>query len=225
MPPEEYHDFENFFNDKVKARGLNLERISEQTGISLKHLESLSRGHYEAMPPAPYFRGYLAKLGALLDFDPELWWARFQAMGVVKKSGPQDQLPKNRFARSSKIKFVIFGIVALAILIYFGMSLPRILGKPQLNIDYPPKEVITVHDERIWSEGSLKNGSNLTLNGEPIQVADDGTWRKEVLLDPGLNTLNFDAKKFLGREVNEIRQVNFEAILNAPANSSSTTSH
>lgn len=210
MPTEEYYDFENFFNDKVKARGLNLERISEQTGISLKHLESLSRGHYEDMPPAPYFRGYLAKLGTLLDFDPELWWTRFQAMGVVKKSGPQDQLPKNRFAKSSRFKLAIFGFLALIVLGYLGISLPRILGNPQLTIEYPKDPLTTVSDPRVLVYGHLKNGSNLTLNGEAVQVADDGSWEKEVVLDPGLNTLNFNAKKFLGREVSEVRQINYE---------------
>lgn len=221
MPPEEYFDFENFFNDKVKARGLSLDRISEQTGISLKHLESLSRGHYEEMPPAPYFRGYLSKLGALLDFDPELWWTRFQAMGVVKKSGPLDQLPKNRYAKSSKMKFAIFGAIGIIILIYLGASLPRILGKPQLSIDYPKDALITVKDSRVLTYGTLKNGNDLTLNGEPVQVADDGSWQKEVLLDPGLNTLNFDAKKFLGREVNQIRQINYDAT--APSSASTST--
>lgn len=223
MPPEEYYDFENFLNDKVKARGLSLERISEQTGISLKHLESLSRGHYEEMPPAPYFRGYLAKLGSLLDFDPELWWTRFQAMGVVKKSGPLDQLPKNRYAKSSRLKFVIFGAIALVILIYLGMSLPRILGKPQLTIDYPKDSLITAHDPRVLTYGTLKNGNNLTVNGEPVQVADDGSWQKEILLDPGLNTLNFNAQKFLGREVNQLRQINYDASGAAVPASTSTS--
>jgi len=210
MPPEEYYDFENFFNDKVKARGLNLERISDQTGISLKHLESLSRGHYEDMPPSPYFRGYLAKLGTLLDFDPELWWARFQAMGIVKKSGPLDQLPRNRFAKSSRLKFGILGLAAILILGYLSVSLPRILGNPQLTIEYPKDALTPVKDSRILVYGHLKNGNNLTVNGEAVQVADDGSWEKEILLDPGLNTLNFGAKKFLGRETKEIRQILYE---------------
>lgn len=210
MPQEEYFDFETFFTDKIKARGLSLERVSEQTGITLQHLESLSRGRYEDMPPAPYFRGYLVKLGTLLDFDHELWWQRFLAMGIVKKSGPMDQLPQNRFAKRSKTKYAALALGGLLLVGYLGFSLSRILGRPELSIEYPRENLITVKEERVLIYGELKNGESLTVNGESVIVDEDGAWEKEVFLEPGLNTLEITAKKFLGKEVSERRQLLYE---------------
>lgn len=188
-----------------------MDRLSEQTGISLRHLESLSRGKYDDMPPAPYFRGYLLKLGEILDFDSELWWQRFLAMGIIKKSGPTDRLPKNRYARTSKAKYIIAAFLGIVVLGYLGVSLSRILGRPDLIIEYPQESLTTVRSERVLLYGELRNAESLTINGDPVIVDEDGAWEKEVLLQPNtINPVEIVAKKFLGKEVRELRQFFYE---------------
>lgn len=216
MPTEDYTDFENFLNDKIKAHGLSLEKVSEQSGITLSHLEALSRGHYEQMPPAPYLRGYLMKLGSILDFDAEVWWQRFQAMGIVKKSGPEDRLPQNRFAKISKARYGLAIAAGILILGYLVFSLPRILGQPNLSIDYPRETVTRVKEQPVLIYGHLTNADTLTVSGEQVNVKADGSWEKEISLDPGKpTTVDIVAKKFLGRQVTETRQFIYEAPLNS----------
>lgn len=210
--PEEYFDFENFFNDKIKARGLSLEKVADATGITLRHLENLSRGRFEDLPPAPYFRGYLIKLGTLLDFDPNIWWERFQVMGVVKRSGPQDHLPKNRFAITSRTKYVASAVAAILILSFAGLRFSRILGKPILTVQNPRAELTTVREGKLKVYGYLKNGDNVSINNEGALVEGDGYFEKELGLEPGLNTISIQAKKFLGREANVIRQIFYESV-------------
>ena len=65
----DYADFPSFFNERLKERGLTLKRLSELSGISVKHLEALAAGQFDNLPPAPYLRGYLLKLGQVLGFD------------------------------------------------------------------------------------------------------------------------------------------------------------
>jgi cytoskeletal protein RodZ len=91
MNPEEVA-FEQFFSERIKARGLTLKKLADMTGIAPVHIESLLRGDFGNVPSAPYFRGYLMRLGKVLDFDGEAWWNRLKT--GAKNSGQEDSLPR-----------------------------------------------------------------------------------------------------------------------------------
>src|ERR1700690_1518674 len=93
--------FQEFFAMRLKERGVSLKKLSDITGISPTHLENMFHGNLENMPSAPYFRGYLMRIGKVLDFDGEVWWERLRADGLIKNSGELDSLPKNRFLKQS----------------------------------------------------------------------------------------------------------------------------
>ena len=200
-------NFQDFFNSKIRERGLTLKKLSELSGITLKYLEYLSAGNFEALPSAPYFRGYLEKLGRILDFDYREWWQNIKEEEIVKTSGTLDQLPKNRFALSSPGKFIWPGIFLLLVVFYFGARFSKIFGQPQVSVAYPTEAFTNTASQEIVVRGELKDGDKLVINGEAVVMEDDGTWEKNILLEPGLNTIEIKAKKFLGRETRIIRQV------------------
>ena len=200
-------NFQDFLNSKIRERGLTLKKLSELSGITLKYLEYLSAGNFEALPSAPYFRGYLKKLGRILDFDDVEWWQNIKEEGVVKTSGTEDRLPKNRFALSSPGKFIWPTIIILLAVFYFGVRFSKIFGEPQVSIAYPTEDLTNTVSREIVVRGELKDGDKLVINGEVISVKNDGAWEKNILLEPGLNTIEIRAKKFLGRETRIIRQV------------------
>ena len=79
--------FELFFAERLKTKGFTLKKLSEMSGVALKHLENLRAGRYEDLPPAPYLHGYLRSIGKFLDFDGEAH--RFQLRGdALQESGP-----------------------------------------------------------------------------------------------------------------------------------------
>jgi hypothetical protein len=207
----DYSDFEALLVDKMKERGLSIKQLSELSGIASKHLENMANGNYDQLPPSPYLRGYLTALGQILDFDADHWWHTFQVMGVLRSSGQHDQMPKNRFAKKSGKLYV--GLIATGVLlvIYLGFRFSNILGMPTLAITTPGQDVIRVLNSPLVFSGTLKNGSTLTINGEMIPIGADGSWTKDVALDPGPNAIQVDAKKFLGGEVKVVRQIWYEA--------------
>ena len=200
-------NFQDFFNSKIRERGLTLKKLSELSGITLKYLEYLSAGNFEALPSAPYFRGYLEKLGKILDFDHKEWWQNIKKEEVVKTAGTEDRLPKNRFALSSPRKFIWPAIVLLLVVFYFGVRFSKIFGEPQVRVSYPTEDLTNTASREIVVRGELKDGDKLVINGEVINVEMDGAWEKNILLEPGLNTIEIRAKKFLGRETRIIRQI------------------
>lgn len=203
-------DFERLFADKLKERGYSLKRISELSGVAVKHLENLVAGRFHDLPPAPYLRGYLVTLGRVLDFDGEAWWESLRTQGLLTESGRDDELPKNRFAREPlKKKILIFGALAI-LLLYLGVRLPKILGEPMLLVSAPDQELIRVKVNRFTVRGTARDADRLTINGEAIAVDARGAWEKEISLNEGLNTVPIVAKKFLGREKTVVRQIFYE---------------
>jgi len=215
---EDKQDFQTLFNEKLGEHGISLRKLSEVSGIAFKHLENISFGRFEDLPPAPYLRGYLINLGHILEFDGEEWLESMKKDGLVQGAGARDQLPKNRFAQRPVRKKIIIGIVIAFAVFYIVFRLPAITGRPSINIISPSENSIITATDRITIEGTLSGSDQLTVNGDVTYINEDGRWQKNIHLQPGLNSIRVVAKKFLGRETEIIRHV----IYYAQDNSTST---
>ncbi len=203
-------DFPQFLNEKLKEKGLTLKKLSDLSGIALKHLENLMTGNLNDLPAAPYVRGYLAKLGEVLDFDSDTWWQRLAAQKEISSSGSADRLPDNRFLKKSSSKKIWLIVIIIIALFYFGIRLPEIIGRPTLTITFPPENLATLNSKELMITGHIKNGNKVLVNGEEILINAEGDWQKIIPLDPGLNNIEITGKKFLGREVKIIREIIYE---------------
>ena len=216
-------DFVTFFSERVREKGLTLRRLSELSGIALKHLEALERGDAAKLPPAPYLRAYLIRIGKILDFDGEAYWKFLSESGLTSTSGPEDQLPKNRFAQKPLGRALWGGVFILLVLGYVGIRYSSIFGKPILVLRHPEGEWSTSREDRVIVRGAVTHGDRLFINGEEVRLTRDGGFEKIILLDPGLNTIEIAATKFLGKETRTFRRVVYEAMPpTSPADATST---
>ena len=214
----EYSDLGSFLSERMRERGLASKRLSELTGISVKHLEALREGRFDQLPSPPYLRGYLMKLGQILEFDANEWWDGLKNARPAKNSAPTDELPKNRFKKEPVKKYIIPGALAIVLIFYFGFRFSEILGKPSITISYPSENVTIVNQNSVSIIGRVTGGDTLKVNSETISAGQNGYWEKTIPLQPGINTIEISAKKFLGRETKIIRQIIYEP----PKNSSSS---
>lgn len=210
-------EFTSLFNERLKNRGLDLRKLSEATGIATQHLEHLRAGNFNELPPAPYVRGYLERLGPVLGIDPAEWWSELKHSGLVQDAGHADELPKNRFAMEPVGKFVGGAIVIAIIIVYLVLRLPAVSGMPSLSVLEPPSGITRASASVLMVRGSVARGDTVRVNGENVRIGDDGSWRAEVSLAPGLNTIEIIAKKFLGRETKIVRQVLYEPVSSPPS--------
>ncbi len=196
----ETSSFEQFFSERIKERGVSLKKLADVTGIAPMHIESLLRGDFEALPSAPYLRGYLLRLGDELGFDGEEWWKRLRRDGAVKNySGPGDILPRNRFIKQTPPKYIWAIVVVVILAIYFAFQAHRILGTPVITVTFPTGNPYTTASNTITFSGTVTNADTLYLNDtQEIPVAPDGSWQETVLLGAGPNPFKISAKKFLG---------------------------
>ncbi|HVM76796.1 MAG TPA: helix-turn-helix domain-containing protein [Candidatus Paceibacterota bacterium] len=220
MNPEEVA-FEQFFAERIKAKGFTLKKLADVTGIAPVHIESMLRGDFGNIPSAPYFRGYLIRLGKTLEFDGEAWWNRLRA--GAQKSGDADSLPRNRFIRVSPPKYLWFVGAGVIVLIYLAFQFTRIIGKPSLAITFPPQNPYTTNQSTFLLAGTSHGADSITLNGDSVTISPDGSWQKGVLLQNGLNPFQIIAKKFLGGETDVTEQIWYQGPIGVPVGTSTTS--
>jgi cytoskeletal protein RodZ len=232
--PEGEELFSEFFNERLKKRGLTLPQLSELSGISLKHLEQFAHGRFENMPASPYLRGYFVRLGSILGFEPLEWWERVRHDGALSRSGGTDTLPKNRFHMRENRAMIGLGVILLLVALYFGLRATKIIGKPDLEVTAPKEDTTRTSESHIFISGTMKNGDEVDIcleqSCEQIPLDTDGVFQRDVQLVPGMNTVKIMAKKILGRTTTVTRQVYYDAspiqilIPQAPATTTITSS-
>jgi hypothetical protein len=202
-------NFKNFLEEKLKDRGWNLKRLSEVSGISLNHLENLVNENFKALPAAPYIRGYLIRLSKILEFDYLIWWEYFQKQNNIKKSGKEDELPRNRFEPQLIFKPVLISLIILLIVFYIVLRFNFILGKPVIGLNIG-ENILNTNESNFLLQGYVKNADKVFINSSEANIDSNGQFKKEILLQPGINTIEIRAQKILGRETKLIRQIFYE---------------
>ncbi|MCL4405382.1 MAG: helix-turn-helix domain-containing protein [Patescibacteria group bacterium] len=220
----EKKDLPELLKELSAARGLNVEKLAEASNIPARFVSSLLEGNYEELPSKPYIRGYIIKLAKVLDTDPDILLESYESSSEdLRSSGVTDRLPANRFAlkpinRGLLIAIVVVMIVAGVVIFRFN----DIIGKPEIQANVPS----ITSSQTVNVTGEVKPGDTLTINGQVVYPAGNGTFEQNVSLSPGLNTLQFTVKRFLGGETVLTKQVFYQSAQStaaAPPLSSSST--
>ena len=118
------------------------------------------------------------------------------------------------------------GALALFFLLIVGYAYFEargVLYGPSIEVT---SEVSEVSDPFIAIQGRADRIADLSMNGRPISVTEDGAFNEPYLLSPGLNRIMLDATDRYGRKTQQIVQIVYNPNPNAPILSprSSTTS-
>lgn len=199
-------------------KAFNSKKLAELTGIPERYVEALRHGHLSVLPALPYVKGYLRKVARVLDLDQEELWQLYLKETTPKSSGATDYLPTNRFrVEAVNKKFIIVIAVIAALVVYLFWNIGIILQGPKIAITFPLNETVLTEKERVVLEGEADPESKLTINGQEVYVDKSGRFTKEYQLQPGLNAIEFSAKKFLGRETKITRQIIYQPGVISPS--------
>ncbi len=201
----------------LQDKNINLAKLSESTGISERFLKALIEEKYEKLPAAPYIRSYLFKIAEALSVDGQKLWQEYQKNTQLKKSGTNDRLPFNRFSPKPLNKKIIFALILVILAGYLTFQYSFFLGKPTLSLlGQLASSTNSISDPNLKIEGRVKSGDQLMINKESTYVDENGYFQKDFPLQSGQNIIQFQIKRFPGREITITKQ-----ILYSP-NSSST---
>ncbi len=213
---DEGKSLSELLKEAIELRGLDEKKLSELTDIPIHYLIALTNNDFTKLPAIPYVRGYLLKIAETLRIDANLLLKAYKqevSFRQLKISGPEDKLPSNRFTLKishRKKNSIIIGIILILLVSYFVWRIDDFLGTPKIQIITPSIDNLIVKTPSIKLSGEVNPRDKLTINGEEILVEKNGQFSKDFSLQPGINTIEFKAKRFLGKEVKVIRQVIYQ---------------
>src|SRR3989344_2655814 len=206
---EDKKTLKEIFSERVEAKGLSVEKIFQATEIPRHYLEFILKGDWERLPAAPYTRGYFNKLAPLLDLNgAEIWSFYKNEAELLKISGADDRLPENRFAiRRKNRKWLWPVLVVLVLAGYAGLNLNRLLGNPELKVDSPLSASLVTSLPNFLIRGQASAQDKIFINNEEVFIDNNGDFEKDYNLQPGLNSFEIIAKRFLGGETKVVKQI------------------
>jgi len=204
---DEVEDIVEVLKKLMKSKGVSAARLASLTDVPSRFIDAILEGNFDQLPSQPYIRGYLFKISTALGAENDHLWQIFRSSVEALSSGEHDRLPINRFALQKMSRpmmiWILVGVVAFLLI---SLNFNRILGKPSIDVTVPD----TTEESVATVTGTINPDDQLTLNGEIIYTNDIGGFEKQVQLEPGLNTLEFKVKRYLGRETKLIKQVFYQ---------------
>lgn len=203
--------FKDLLWEHLETKGLTLERVYQLTGVPKHYLEAIFKGEWDKLPAAPYARGYFKKLESLLGVPDNHFWQLYKEEVDLKISGPTDKLPENRYeikAGNRKWPWLIVAVLAIGVYLFLGLD--RSLGVPEIQVTNPLNALTVSTLPNFILTGQMNNQDKLLINGEEMYVDKDGRFEKTYNLQPGLNTFEIIAKRFLGKETKVVKQVIYQ---------------
>ncbi|MFA5173280.1 MAG: helix-turn-helix domain-containing protein [Candidatus Paceibacterota bacterium] len=204
--------FKEVIIDAIEHKGISIGKLAELSRVPERYVELIVRGEYEKLPSSPYLHGYLARLSETLNLEGELVWQVFKKEFDIRTSGEKDLLPKNRFAFEpiNNTKVISISALVIFVFIYLVFRFNALFGKPYLVVLDPAESSISTDIETYVLKGNAEPENKLSINNELIDIKENGSFEKSVLLQEGVNAFEIKTKKFLGRETSVSRQIIFK---------------
>lgn len=201
-------------------KNISLEKLSELTKIQIYHLEAIESGQFEKLPPLVYRDGILKRLAKFLEIDKNKILKIYKDENpsidpTLKLNGGVDLsyvseplLPKKNFyfiLTPKKLTLFLGGLFFVLISLYLWYQFNFLISPPTLVIE--PKEDIITKNELVSINGRTDNRVDLTINGENVYIASNGSFSKNVQLAIGLNVIEVKAINNFGKITKIIRQI------------------
>jgi hypothetical protein len=211
----------DIITDQAEAKGLTSIEIAKKIGAPESYVEALFVGDKKFLPALPYLRQHLIRMSDLLGLPSDMLVNKFKEECAAMQSGSLDKLPGNRFALPSYRKQYTIGIAVMVGIIVIGViARSGFFGQPSLIVTQPESSdgPFITSSSTVILTGRISPGDTLLVNGEHVSAQGDGSFSSEFQLTPELNTIDFVAQRFLGRQTTIRRQIYFE-----PKESGATT--
>jgi len=110
------------FGDELRRererRKVSMERISDETKVSVRHLEALEAGEYDALPGGVFRKGIVRSYLAAVELEEAPWIERFEASLQASGAGSEnadwtefaENVRRNRSGGESKTNMRWMGV-------------------------------------------------------------------------------------------------------------------
>lgn len=214
-----------FLSARRKFLKIRLADLEQKTAISSRYLKKIESGDWAGLPSGVYARGFLKRYAQAVGLDEGEVISRYdEEFGSLKQ---KEYLSKNTnpvmmpFRATLKkvdifshfqFRKILIGAAVVFILGYIAWQFKPIFENPSLTLVNPQSENITVTGSIFEITGQASPGSVLTINNETVYAEENGSFKKDIELLPGLNVLEIKATSRFGESTSLIRRITYNKI-------------
>lgn len=201
-------DILSFEREKLR---LTIDEISQKTKIKKRFLIAIEKGDYLNLPDSVYTRGFILAYAQALGIEPQKilpFFRREYLEQLPKRSTTIPQpLKQSGFSLTpSKIIMTVASVILTVFLLFLFIQYREFAGVPALLVDFPPAEYQTP-TTLLEIVGHTDSDAKVTINGEKVDVAVDGSFRLPYQLGLGNNEIVVIAESRLGKVSQQTLQV------------------
>lgn len=210
-----------------KRQGFSQAMVAQRTHVQRKYIDAFEHDAYHNLPDPLYARHFLKQIIEALHGDSAYFIARFdEECGTCPAVVDALRTPRQRISKHilqhwrSIVSRLMVGALALALLVYVGGQVHRLLSPPALLVDSPSNNLQTAAASLVVS-GQTEGEAQVQVNGTAILTDPTGRFEAPIVLTRGLNIITVEARRKHGRPQIVERTVYLEG-LEGPLKTSST---
>lgn len=192
-----------------RAQGISREMIASRTLLPLDAISALEEGRYADLPGSLYIEQFLGRYARILGLSERLVIAHYRREGQGNARAfppPPQEVPARSLRGPLPFRPLILLPLLFLALTYLLVSSRHLVFPPSLAVTSPAAYLETDHGT-IAVAGRAQQGSHVFLNGEEVPLSPTGTFREDLSLTPGLNTIRIQAVGKSGKTTTTERQV------------------
>lgn len=192
-----------------EAKHLSLPHVARRLNIPSMYLEALEAGEWDVLPQGDYGRYFLRQYARFLELDEESLEQQYPGpTSRTMVQPPKHALLVNPARTVHPLRRILLVVVALGVLTYLGVAARAAFVPPSLTLVSPSADGAT-SSPVVTVAGVTQPGTQVTVNGEVVEVMSSGRFTAPVTLRPGLNTLTVTARQSLSRATTLVRRLLF----------------
>lgn len=108
-----------------------------------------------------------------------------------------------------KVALIVFVVFLILVLGYFYREICFLVRPPKLEITQPPTDIST-NQNTIEIIGNTELTASLTINGYNVYINKDGSFKHEMNLIEGVNTIEVQSKNRFNKINTIVRKIIYE---------------
>lgn len=192
-------------SEKRRELGLTLEEIEKETKIRRKYLEAIEKNNFSSIAESVVVKGFIRNYAQVLGLSAENVLAVFRRdftegeKGEIIPRGMIEPLVKKNFYWTPKATVIsLFSLLILGFVFFFVRQYLSFSSAPPLEITSPKDNQI--FKEKVIVSGKTDRDASVKIEGTMVAVADDGTFKEEIVLPRGENILVIEAANRKGKK-------------------------
>ena len=121
--------------------------------------------------------------------------------------------------RDGRITKIILALFFVLVVLYAYYEARGLLFGPSIDVQ---DKAAVVHDRFITVHGKAARIAQLTMNGKPVTVTEDGAFSEPYLLNDGYNRIVLRAQDGYGRTRESVMEVMYEPLVTSTTTATSS---